>query len=58
MFSTLAKFVGQCVGEVVHQSGEILADIAKIPEALAQGYEEELFEAKPTKPKDSNIEPE
>lgn len=63
IFSDTFKFVGQCIGEAVHQTAElaegtynvtkaIAIDISNIPSAIMQGYEEELFEAKPT-PTDS-----
>ena len=48
MISSLFKFAGQVIGEVVHQADVLIEDIKNIPDALAQGYEEELFEKKPT----------
>lgn len=59
MISSLFKFAGQVIGEVVHQTGNVLEDIANIPEALMQGYEEELFEKKeeqPQKPTETSKE--
>ena len=63
IFSDTFKFVGQCIGESVHQTGELVEgtinvvktvaiDISNIPSAIMDGYNQELFEAKPT-PTDS-----
>ena len=63
IFSDTFKFVGQCIGESVHQTGELVegtinvvktvaTDISNIPSAIMDGYNQELFEAKPT-PTDS-----
>jgi len=53
MFGTLIKFtaetVGQIIGEVAHQAGEICTAITEIPEALQKGYDKELFHTLPTK---------
>lgn len=48
MISSLFKFAGQIIGEVVHQVDVVIEDVKNIPSAIAQGYEEELFEKKPT----------
>jgi len=59
IFSDTSKFIGQCIGEAVHQTAElaegtynvtkaVAEDISNIPSAIMQGYEEELFEAKST----------
>ena len=57
IFSDTFKFVGQCIGESVHQTGELVEgtinvvktvaiDISNIPSAIMDGYNQELFEAK------------
>ena len=48
MISSLFKFAGQIIGEVVHQADVVIEDIKNIPDAIAAGYEEELFTKKPT----------
>ena len=46
MISSLFKLVGQVIGETVHQLDVIVEDIKNIPDAIAAGYEEELFTKK------------
>ena len=46
MFSFFAKTIGQVLGEVVHQTGEIAKDIMDMPAALMAGYDEELIPKK------------
>lgn len=46
MISSIFKFAGQVIGEVVHQADVLIEDIKNIPEAIATGYEEELFSKK------------
>lgn len=59
MLSSIFKFVGQVVGETVHQTSELVngtgtliadiaTDVANIPQAFVDGYNQELFEAKST----------
>lgn len=64
MFSTIAKYTGQLVGETIHQTSELVTgtgnlvsetfeDICEIPSAFVKGYEEEIFESKPKQPTES-----
>lgn len=46
MISSLFKFAGQIIGETVHQLDVIVEDIKNIPDAIAKGYDEELFTKK------------
>ena len=48
MISSLFIFAGQVIGEIVHQVDVVIEDIKTIPDAIDAGYEEELFEKKPT----------
>ena len=50
MISSLFKFAGQVIGEVVHQADVLIEDIKNIPDAIAAGYEEELFAKKEETP--------
>ena len=63
IISDTFKFAAKIVGESVHQTGELVegtfnvvktvaTDISNIPQAIIDGYNEELFEKKPT-PTDS-----
>lgn len=46
MISSLFKFAGQVIGETVHQLDVLVEDIKNIPDAVAAGYNEELFAKK------------
>ena len=46
MISSIFKCAGQIIGEAVHQADVLIEDIKNIPEAIAAGYEEELFSKK------------
>lgn len=63
IISDTFKFAGKLIGESVHQVDElyegtknvvvtVATDISNIPQAIIDGYNEELFEKKPT-PTDS-----
>ena len=46
----IAETTGQIVGEIAHQTSEAASAIASIPEEFANGYDKELFHAKPETP--------
>jgi hypothetical protein len=59
------NLAGKLVGETVHQTGSLLdstweatktvaEDISNIPSAFIDGYNQELFEAKPETPTEPN----
>lgn len=61
IFSSTFKFVGQVIGETVHQTGNlvnatidgtgtVLKDISNIPQAIIDGYNEELFTSSEEQP--------
>lgn len=50
MISSIFKLAGQIIGEVVHQADVLIEDIKNIPDAIAAGYEEELFAKKEETP--------
>ncbi len=38
-----AEYAGKTIGELAHQSGEIVDAVMAVPDALKKGYDEELF---------------